>query len=151
MSDTSDLLTGLATMIANAGLGVTYNESGTYTSGETGMFLKVAPAAPDRVVTLTAVNQGDSVTLPAGQVMVQILGRSLPGNPVDVDDLLDSIKTVLHGTTNLVFGGVTVIQMNRKTSVPMGMDDAKRWSRADQYYLDVSTQPTALQPASGSW
>ena len=151
MRDTGDLLTGIATMIAAGGLGVTYNAAGTYTAAQTGLLMKVMPATPDRVVTLTAVNQGDSITMPAGQVMVQVRGRGNPGQPVDVDDLLDSIFLILHGTKNLVFGGVTVIQMNRRVSVPMGMDDSKRWERVDQYYLDVSTPPSALRPASGSW
>lgn len=151
MSDTSDLLTGIATMIAGAGLGITYSPAGTYLASQTGIFMKIMPATPDRVVTLTAVNQGDNITMPLGQVMVQVRGRGIAGNPVDVDDLLDSIFNILHGTTNLTFGGLTVIQMNRKVSVPMGMDDSKRWERVDQYYLDVSTPPTALRPASGSW
>lgn len=151
MSDTSDLLTGLAAMIAGAGLGITYNQNGIYTSGQTGILMKVMPSTPDRVVVLNAVSQGDHITLPQGQVMVQIRGRGLPGQPLDVDTLLDSIKTILHGSTNLIFGGVTVIQMNRQVRAPLGMDDSKRWETADQYYLDVATPPTALQPASGSW
>jgi hypothetical protein len=109
------------------------------------------PASPDRVITLTAVNQGDDITMPLGQVMVQVRGRGLPNRPTDVDDLLDSIFAVLHGTTNLVFGSVTVVQMNRKVSVPMGMDDSKRWERVDQYYLDLDFPPTANRPAQGSW
>lgn len=151
MSATSDLLAGIAQMIAGAGLGITFNAGGVYTAGQTGVFMKIMPAAPDRVVTLAAVIQGDDVSMPLGQIMVQVRGRGLPNRPVDVDDLLDSIFGVLHGTTNLVFGSVTVIQMNRRVSVPMGMDDSKRWERIDQYYLDVDFPATTNRPEQGSW
>ncbi|MCU1408464.1 MAG: hypothetical protein JWM23_544 [Microbacteriaceae bacterium] len=151
MSVTSDLLNGLAQMIAGADLGVSFTPSGVYTSGQTGVFMKIMPAAPDRVVTLAAVPQGDDISMPLGQVMVQIRGRGLPNRPVDVDDLLDGIFGVLHGATNLVFGSVTVIQMNRRVSVPNGMDDLKRWERIDQYYLDVDFPPTPNRPEQGSW
>lgn len=151
MSVTSDLLTGIATMIAGASLGITYSPTGVYTASQTGVFMKIMPAAPDRVVTLTAVNQGDDITMPLGQIMVQVLGRGLPNKPVDVDDLLDGIFAILHGATNLAFGTVTVIQCNRKVSVPMGMDTSQRWTRADQYYLDVDFPPTSNRPDGGSW
>lgn len=149
MSDTTDLLTGLAAMIAAAGLGIDYDPEAVYTSDQTGIVMKAMPAAPDRVVTLNAVWQGDNVAIPAGQCMVQVRGRGLPGQPLDVDELLDSIKPILHGATGLVFGGVTVDQMYRKVRAPLGADASKRWECVDQYYLDVATQPTALQPASG--
>lgn len=150
MSVTTDLLTGVAVKIAaEVTPAVVWSPTGVYTTSQTGIMLKFTPDKPDRVVVLTAVNQGDDISMPLGQVMIQVKGRGLPNRPTDVDDLLDSIFTVLHGTTNLVFGSVTVIQMNRKVRVPMGMDDSKRWELIDQYYLDVSTAPTILQPASG--
>lgn len=149
MSTTTDLLDGVAGMIVAGVAGTSYNLNAPTVNG--GIVQKLMPASPDRVVTLTAVNQGDDITLPSGQVMVQVRGRGLPNIPSDVDDLLDSIFTVLHGTTNLVFGTVTVVQMNRKVSVPMGMDDLKRWERIDQYYLDVDFPPTNLRPPGGSW
>lgn len=151
MSVTTDLLEGIAGMIAGAGLGVTFSPTGVYTASQTGVFMMMMPAAPDRVVTLTAVNQGDDISMPLGQVMVQVRGRGLPNRPTDVVKLLDDIFDVLHGATNLVFGSATVIQMNRKVSVPMGMDDSKRWERADQYYLDVDFPATTNRPVQGSW
>jgi hypothetical protein len=149
MSVTTDLLEGIAGMIVAGVSGTSYNPAAATVNG--GILLKLMPASPDRVITLTAVNQGDDITMPLGQVMVQVRGRGLPNRPTDVDDLLDSIFDVLHGTTNLAFGSVIVVQMNRKVSVPMGMDDLKRWERVDQYYLDLDFPPTANRPAQGSW
>lgn len=149
MSVTTDLLEGIAGMIVAGVAGTTYNPSAATVNG--GILLKFMPASPDRVITLTAVFQGDDITMPLGQVMVQVRGRGLPNRPTDVDDLLDDIFAVLHGTTNLVFGSVTVIQMNRKVSVPMGMDDSKRFERVDQFYLDLDFPASANRPAQGSW
>jgi hypothetical protein len=151
MSVTSDLLTGLAVKLAAAGLGITWSPSGVYTAGQTGAWMKILPAAPDRAVVLNAVVQGDDISIPLSRVMVQVRGRGLPNKPLDVDDLMDSISDVLHGSTNLTFGTVHVTQMNRLISIPNGMDDMKRWERIDQYYLDVDVPPTANRPAGGSW
>lgn len=149
MSVTKDLLEGIAGMIVAGVPGTSYNLAAPTVDG--GIVLKLMPASPDRVITLTAVNQGDDITMPLGQVMVQVRGRGLPNRPTDVDDLLDSIFDVLHGTKNLTFGSVTIVQMNRKVSVPMGMDDSKRWERIDQFYLDLDFPATANRPAQGSW
>lgn len=151
MSAVTDILPGIATTIANAGLGVTYNASGTYTTGQTGIFMLAVPAAPDRIVTLTFVAQGDDPSLPYGQGMVQVLTRGLPGQPMDTETLADSIFTLLHGSTNLTYGSTTITQLNRKVSVPMGQDDSKRWSRADQFYMDYTPAASANRPAGGSW
>jgi hypothetical protein len=149
MGATRDLLNGIAGMIVTAGIGV-LNTNGVYASTDTGIIMLVMPGSPDRVIVLNAVSQGDNITIPLGQVMVQVRVRGLPNNPLDALDLSDSIFAVLHGATNLTFGSVHVIQMNRKVNVPMGQDDVKRSEIADQYYLDVDAPPTALRPAGGS-
>lgn len=150
MSTTGDLVDGIAGIIVAAGL-ATFNPNGVYQPTDTGIFEKIMPAAPNRVITLTAVYQGDDITMPLGQVMVQVRGRGVPNKPRDVDDLLDPIFNILHGATYLTLGSVTVIQMNRRVSTPMGMDDSKRWERVDQYYLDVDFPATTNRPAQGSW
>lgn len=151
MSNTTALLDGFATLIAAEVPGILWNAGGTYTAGQTGIFRKIMPTAPDRVVTLTIVDLGDDVSMPLGQKMLQVRGRGLPNRPWDVDDLLDPIFDVLHGRTYIVIGGQTVIQCNRRVSTPMGMDDSKRFERVDQYYLDVDVPPTLNRPVGGSW
>jgi len=82
---------------------------------------------------------------------VQVRTRGNPNDPLDVDDLGDSIFELLHGRTDLTFGPVHIIQMNRRQSVPMGMDASKRWERADQFYLDVDYPATANRPVGGTY
>lgn len=150
MSESSDIVTGIGAMLAAATIGV-WNPGSVYPGTGVWIVPKVMPTAPDRCIVLNWVNQGDNITLPSGQGMLQVRARGAQGNPLDVDDLLDSVRNVLHGTQNLVFGTTTLVQLNRQVVAPLGEDDLKRWERADQYYSDIAVAPTTLRPASGSW
>jgi hypothetical protein len=129
-----------------AGIGVTYNASGEYTAGQTGVFFGIMPPEPDRVVVVNVTPMTDDPGNPWGLVMVQLAMRGLPGNPLDVDDLASAIKTPLHGLTGVWFGSVYARQVYRKSSAPMGQDEAQRSIRADKYYLDCDYQPTPALP-----
>lgn len=151
MSVTSDLLDGVAAKLAaEATPTLVWLPSSVPSSSQTGIYRKKIPAGV-RGIAVSVVFQGDDISMPLGQVMVQLRARGLPNKPADVDDLLDSAFDVLHGTTNLTMGACTVVQMNRKVSVPLGFDDATGWERADQYYLDVDFPPTINRPDAGSW
>lgn len=150
MSTSRDLYDGIAAMMVAGVAGTSYTPSGVTVSG--GITVKNLPSTPDKITALNVVIQGDDVTMPRSQVMVQLRARGLPNDPIGPDEMLDAFKEILHGTSNLVMGATTVIQMNRRIRVPMGMDLAsKRWESIDQYYLDVDVAPTAVQPAQGSW
>lgn len=151
MGAATDIFNGVKDMLMGAGLGLSFTSTGVYMAGQTGIVAKSVPAAPDRVVTITVVPLDDELAVPSGRVMVQLRYRGLPNAPLDVDDLGDSIRPVLHGAKNLTFGTIAVQQMIREQSVPMGQDEAKRWERADQYYLDVEYPPTPLVPAGGTY
>lgn len=151
MSNTRALTEGIAAFLAGAGIGLSWNPSGTYSGGQTGIFTKMVPQSPARVVTLTVVWGGDDVTMPSSAPMIQIRGRGVENRPLDVDDLLDGVFDVLHGRTNLVIGGLTVVQINRRVQVPLGPDENGRWERIDQYYADVAVPATTNRPNGGSW
>ncbi|MCC2033068.1 minor capsid protein [Microbacterium allomyrinae] len=151
MAATRDLLTGIAELLAASGLGLSWNPAGVYPAGQTGIFMLFTPTAPDRCVVLNLVDRADDPSMPLGEKMLQVRGRGNRNDPLDVADLLDPIFDTLHGRTNLVIGGQTIIQILRRTSAPMGTDDSVRFERADQYYLDVDAAPTAIRPAGGSW
>lgn len=154
MSDTLDVLTGFAAKIAAQATPTIVwdpNPLHVYMAGQTGIILKLVPVAPDRVIVLNLVPQGDHPSMPLGQSMLQVRARGLANDPTDVDALLDSVFTVLHGSTGLVFGALTVIQCNRRVRAPLGMDENKRFEAADQYYLDIDYPPTLNRPDGGSW
>ncbi len=145
-----DISQGFAQIIEDAGLAV-FNESGKYDDADTGILMKAVPPSPDRIVTITVVPLSDDIAAPQGQVMVQLRYRGAPGEPLDVDELADAVKPLFHGLTNMPMGDHTVVQCDRRQSVPLGQDSSKRWERADQFYLDVEYPPTVLVPEGGTY
>lgn len=137
-------------MIANAGIGE-ISPTATYTPGAAAIVPLNVPAFPDRAVVVNVVPLSDNVTLPEGRVMVQVRVRGAQNAPFDASDMSSAIRDVLHGQSNLDWGAVKVIQMNRQLSVPNGQDASKRQEQINQFYLDVSFPPTSTRPDAGSW
>jgi hypothetical protein len=152
MGAATDIATGFAQIIAASGAAV-FNPSGAYptTTTDTCVVFKTVPPTPNRLVTITVVPLVDDLAAPQGQVMVQLRYRGNPNLPLDVDDLGDQIKPLFHGLKDTVMGSVTVVQCDRRQSVPLGQDEAKRWERADQFYLDVEYPPSLLVPDGGTY
>lgn len=145
----NDLVDGIATLIAKAGIAV-YSTTGTYTAGQTGIFFKIVNPTPDRIVTLTAYLITDNLSVPLARYGVQVRCRGLQ-DPRDVDELGDSISQLLHGLTNVTFGTAHIIQAFRQSSVTLGQDASKRWDRADAFYIDVDVPATVLRPVGGTY
>ena len=150
MGVAEDISVGFAQIIQTAGFAV-FNAGGVYDDTQTGILFKAVPASPDRLVTITVVPLTDDIAAPQGQVMVQLRYRGLQGEPLDVDALADAVKPLFHGLSNTPMGDHVVVQCDRRQSVPLGQDDLKRWSRADQFYLDVEYPPTPLVPEGGTY
>lgn len=147
-STARDLLTGIAQMIADSGIGV-YRTAGAYASNETAVVFKSMPSSPDRAIVLTAVPMTDQVFIPMGMVLVQARCRGVPGDPLDVDDLGDAVFDLLHGLKAMTLGSVHIIQCLRNSSVPMGQDSSRRSERIDHFYIDLDYAPTTNRPAGG--
>jgi hypothetical protein len=145
----NDLLDGIAKLIAAAGIAA-YDTTGSYLPTDTAIYIKAVPPTPDRIVTLTAYGVDDNATLPMSRMGVQVRVRGTK-DARDVDDLGDSIFQILHGLVHTTFGSVSADQILRKQSVTLGVDDSKRWSRADTYYVDLADPPTVNRPSGGSW
>lgn len=148
MAATRDLLTGMAQMIADTGIGV-FNPSGVYAATDTAVIFKNMPASPDRVIVLTAVPLTDMTMSPMGKMLVQVKTRGIPNNPLDVDDLGDAVFDLLQNLTNITMGSTHIIQCLRNSSIPMGEDSANRWERIDHMYIDMDYPPTVNRPANG--
>jgi len=150
MGAATDISVGVANVIANAGLGVKFQNT-PYSTTDTGVFFKDVPQAPDRVVVISVIPMSDELAAPSGQVIVQIRTRGLPNNALDVDDLADTIKPVLHGLTAQTWGAIKLVQMVRNNAITLGQDTSKRWERVDDYTLDVEYPPTVLVPDGGTY
>jgi hypothetical protein len=145
MGAAGDISNGIAAILTGAGIGV-LNPSGVSQPADTAIVMKNVPVSPDRLVTITVVPLTDDVAVTQGQVMVQLRFRGVPNVPLDVDDLGDSVFPLFHGLRSTQMGSVYVVQCLRQQSVPLGHDAAKRWERADQFYLDVEYPPNSHIP-----
>lgn len=141
MGFTSDLLTGLAEHLANAGLGLTWRPTGVYATSEIGILLQTIPTTPDRVVVLAPypVTAGPRSDVVQG---VQVRCRAAPGPPNPVLDLDDAIYQVLHGAENLRLGPVLVAHAWRTSAAPLGPDQNRRHETSSNYYL-TTAHPSA--------
>lgn len=156
MSATNDLLDGLAQEIAAAGIAA-YDTSGVYSVSDTGIFFSVMPPGsegeppgPDRCVVLTAYALNDDPSLPLGQINVQIRARGT-ADPRDVNTLSDDLYQLFQALTDRTYGSCHVIQMLRKSSIPMGQDTQRRWEQSQNFVCDVDLPATVNRPVGGSY
>jgi hypothetical protein len=144
-----DLLTGLAGVLNTAGAG-TYLAPGTaYTPGATAITfgdMPDGPEFPDRCITLATYPLSDAPKEALSMIGVQVRGRGLPGDFLDATDLNVAIFNALHGLQERTFGTCYLIQLLRKTSIPMGMDGSKRWETSSNFYADINPPTTSLRP-----
>jgi len=142
----TNLLTGLAVLLSNAGIG-SWNESGVYTSDQTGIVIGTVPQSPDRIITLTSYGaSGDSPALSDSILGVQVRCRWDGEDPRPVDDLADSIYDFLHGRTHyLLSTGVAVVQsLCQSGPTSIGQDSDLRWSNVTNYYV-IAHRPSTYR------
>ena len=141
---TTRLTIGLAEDLHAAALAV-WRPVDPYEPEETGISLRTAPQTPDRVIVLTPYPVTDDPALADVVLGMQIRFRGRPGDTQDHEDLGDAVFAHLHGATGLLLGGIPVTHMWRQSASQLGRDDAERWERADNYYLQAN-RPTAHRP-----
>jgi len=133
----TDLLTGVAVLLQNAGIG-TWNTTGVYSGGQTGIVLGNVPQNPDRIITLTAYQVSDAPALSDSVLGIQVRCRWGGQDKRNVDDLADDIFKLLHGKTALSLStGVTIVQCLRQSAASLGQDSNNRWSVVQNFYADV--------------
>lgn len=136
------LLVGVAEYLAAGGVG-TWNPSGTYAAGQTGIFLAVVPVAPDRSITLTEYGPLDQDGIGDVTQGLQIRCRGTK-DPRVVMGIRDGIRDVLDGLAHIDLGGVTVSQIFHLSGVALGQDSGDRHERSDNYAIQAR-RTTALR------
>lgn len=145
MSNDVDVMTGLAQLLDDAGVG-TYRPSGTYAADETAIVFVKMPAAPDRCICITAYTYANWPDEPEDQQRIQIRCRGARNDMLDASRLRGAVYDQVHGLTNRNFGSVHATQILQQSSVPMGVDDSDRNEFADNYTADVDVPATANRP-----
>lgn len=133
----SNLLTGLAVLIAAGGIEATYASS--YTTMQTGLVLGNIPQTPDRIITLTAYASDDDPALSDSAPLVQIRCRGEGADKRRVDDLDSAIFNLLQNKRDLVLStGVKVGQIHRVSGpASLGQDGNSRWSVSSNYLVSA--------------
>jgi hypothetical protein len=137
----SDLLQGLASYLAQQGVGV-YNPAG-YQATDTAIVFGELPSTPNRCIGLTLYSAQDHPVQNLSTVRLQLMFRGAPNDSLDVGDLATTAFAALQGVTDRDYGAAHLIQCGRVSAVPLGIDELKRSTRADNYQIDVNTPYTA--------
>ncbi|MEV1167339.1 minor capsid protein [Nonomuraea sp. NPDC049784] len=134
-----DLLTGLAVLLADAGVGH-WDPVGAYTAQQRAITLGGLPSKPDEAISLTIYGTGtggDDVEQSDSTVLVQARMRTAT-DPRIVGDYADAVFAALHGRSNLTLStGVVVLLIQRTIMAALARDSSGRWERPDSYELMV--------------
>lgn len=136
MAFTTDLLTGIAQVLALDGVGV-WKPSGTYAADEIGIVLGVPTQDPPSLIAIAAYNAIDDPSLSDSTAQVQFRVRGPSADPGPADDLADGIFDSLQGRHGAVLNGITLVYARRTSTLPLGVDGNGRQERTDNYDLTV--------------
>jgi minor capsid protein len=128
---TSSIITGLAELLASAGLGV-YRPDGVYEDSETGIYLHRLPESPDKAYALTPYPVEDTGLTDVTDG-IQIRMRAGP-DPTEVLDMADAVRDLLHMRENTLVDGVRLSLIWRDSQAPMGQDPHGREELTSNYY-----------------
>lgn len=133
----ADLCTGIAQLLAGAGVGV-WNPASPYAATDIAISVRVMPAAPDAVIMLTPYPVSDDYALSDSVVGLQVQTRTGGEDPTTTDDLTDQVFDALQGLYGVTLStGIKVQAVERRSSLPLGQDDLHRWVNSDNYYLTL--------------
>lgn len=139
MSWTTDLLTGVAELAADAGIGDWNPDGEPYTAAQTAICLSQMPPEPDRAIVLSLYPVSQDGT---GDVTVGLQVRTRAGpDPREVQTIADAMNDLLDGLERVELGGVWVSQIYLRSGSDLGtdkgIDKAARMERADNYYCQA--------------
>jgi hypothetical protein len=109
-------------------------------------FAKRMPDSPDRALVWTAYRTYRHPSALLDGWAVQVWGRGIRDDSLDVDDLMDPVSEFLASLEHVDVGPVHIDQVLFRSSAPMGSDSSNRTERADTFDLDITPPPTARRP-----
>ncbi|WP_065961272.1 hypothetical protein [Curtobacterium sp. UCD-KPL2560] len=142
-SPVSQLLTAVAELLDEAGVGVWSPGAGTYGPDDVPIFRGTERPVDNPQIILNWVDTDQHPEITQGDGILQVAMKGLPNQPASVDDLGYAVFGVLHGLTQQAAGDALIVQCLRRNSVPMGQDEKLRKERADQYDVVVEWPPTS--------
>lgn len=134
---TTDLITGIAELLADAGIGEWRPDGPAYIAAEVGILMRSVPPQPDRVITLSPYPVASPLLGMADFIQgVQIRCRGTTDVRV-CEDLADAVFDNLDSAGRLTLGGVAVVQVYRQSYTSLGQDGNGRWESSSNYYFEA--------------
>lgn len=130
-----DLVTGLAQMLADAGVAQFDPTTASYTEDRPAVFAEDPPQWDGQAIVLRVYPVSDG-PLDLSTVGVQVFMRGTT-DPTSVTQLSATLFDTLHDRDRLVLNGIPVVLIQRRFAQPMGTDAGHRYVRADTYYVQL--------------
>lgn len=133
MSETSDILTGIAQLLHDAGVG-RWSPNAAVSEAEVAIACLALPQSPTRVISLTDYVVQDDPLLSDAITGVQVRIRG-DDNPLTASEIRDGVFAALQGLRNLTFGATPVSLIWRQSAAALGPDSLHRFERSENYYV----------------
>lgn len=133
----TDLLYGVADLIADNTAFVWRPAGPAYAEDEVGIALRQILDAPDTIITLSTYTVADPPGISDVTIGVQLRARGPVGNVTVPGDIADACYELLHGLEKVTLNGISVVQMYRQSAPPLGWDPQGRWETAQNFYVDA--------------
>lgn len=146
MSYVKDLLTGVAQLLNDAGVGV-YKATGAYASTDRAIVFGDYPQQPNQCLVLNYTPAVLDVVSSEELGTLECHVRGAPGDSWDTVDTAAALRDALGGITQRAFGTANVIQLLHSNSVPLSQDDLKRATQAETFQVNLETPSTAYRPS----
>lgn len=135
------IVEGIAALLATNSIG-TWSKTTAYTASQVGIYDGPIGSDTAEAVGLTlypVADQVDSESVIGLQVMFQSASKATLRNRAE------AVFNLLHASWGLQLPQVRITHLLRRSSSDLGRDDAGRWLRSDNYYLNLN-RPTANRP-----
>lgn len=132
----SQFLAGLAQHLETNSVGTWHPDGSAYTASETGLFVRVIPPAPDRIITLSTY----PVTVVAGMqditlgVQFRIRGTT---DPRVCQDIGDALFELLDSAGRQLWADIAVVDSTYRSHSSLGQDAQNRWEASHNYYAQA--------------
>lgn len=146
MSQTAQLLVGLAELLDTAGAG-TYDEDDPVAEGQTAIVLIRLPESPTKIISLRSYDTADDPKLSERELQIQVRTRG-GKSPLEALDLAELVYAAFHGINGVFVNATTpvhIVQMWRSSETDMGPDSLGRFERSENYTVQLNSDLARLE------
>ena len=111
------------------------------TGARPGLHTDGLPPEPGLAVSLSLYPVDEDPVLNDVVVGLQTVSRGEPADRWQAADLDDALFVELEGAHDLVWGGIPILLVQRRSGTSLGQDGNRRWEQVSNYWV-TTTRPT---------